>query len=166
MICVLTGPECCGKTTLAETLSKQLGWPVLPEIARGYLTQRAIDTAQGAYRYRPSDLIALVQAQGDLEDRTRTSDHCIADTDLLTLTIWWQEKYGPVPALFNEAWLRSSAAFLPSLPPGSALGNGSACAKTRRIESGFSDSMSSNCSGAAANMRFVMAPEAPGQKMP
>ena len=65
MIWVLTGPESCGKTTLAQTLSKQLRWPVLPEIARAYLTQRAIDTAQGAYRYRPSDLIALVQAQGD-----------------------------------------------------------------------------------------------------
>ena len=120
MIWVLTGPESCGKTTLAQTLSKQLGWPVLPELARGYLTQRAIDTAQEAYRYRPSDLIALVQAQKDLENRTRAGDHCIADTDLLTLTIWWQEKYGPVPALFNEAWLGQAPRFYllcrPDLP--------------------------------------------------
>ena len=120
MIWVLTGPESCGKTTLAQTLSKRLGWPVLPELARGYLTQRAIDTAQEAYRYRPSDLIALVQAQKDLENRTRAGDHCIADTDLLTLTIWWQEKYGPVPALFNEAWLGQAPRFYllcrPDLP--------------------------------------------------
>ena len=108
MIWVLTGPESSGKTTLAQALSAQLGWPVLPELARGYLTERAVDTAQASYRYRPSDLMALVKAQSHLEDRTRTGEHCILDTDLLTLTIWWQEKYGPVPALFNEAWLSQS----------------------------------------------------------
>ena len=161
MICVLTGPECCGKTTLAEALSKQLRWPVLPEIARAYLTQRAIDTAQGAYRYRPSDLIALVQAQGP-RDRTRTSDHRIADTDLLTPTIWWQEKYGPVPALFNEAWLSQAPRFYllcrPDLP-----WELDSLRENPQDRERLLDSMSSNCSGAAANMRFVMALEAPGK---
>lgn len=108
MIWVLTGPESSGKTTLAQALSEQLRWPVLPELARGYLAQRATDTAQGPYRYRPSDLIALVQAQQGQETQVHNTDHHILDTDLLTLTIWWQEKYGPVPALFNEAWLSQS----------------------------------------------------------
>lgn len=104
MIWVLTGPESSGKTTLAQALSERLRWPVLPELARGYLTQRAMDTAQEPYRYRPSDLIALVRAQQVLEAPVDETEHCILDTDLLTLTTWWQEKYGPVPALFNEAW--------------------------------------------------------------
>jgi nicotinamide riboside kinase len=104
MIWVLTGPESSGKTTLAQALSERLRWPVLPELARGYLTQRAMNTAQEPYRYRPSDLIALVRAQQVLEAPVDETEHCILDTDLLTLTTWWQEKYGPVPALFNEAW--------------------------------------------------------------
>ena len=104
MIWVLTGPESSGKTTLAQALSERLRWPVLPELARGYLTQRAMDTAQEPDRYRPSDLIALVRAQQVLEAPVDETEHCILDTDLLTLTTWWQEKYGPVPALFNEAW--------------------------------------------------------------
>jgi nicotinamide riboside kinase len=104
MIWVLTGPESSGKTTLAQALSERLRWPVLPELARGYLTQRAMDTGQEPYRYRPSDLIALVRAQQVLEAPVDETEHCILDTDLLTLTTWWQEKYGPVPALFNEAW--------------------------------------------------------------
>ena len=108
MIWVLTGPESSGKTTLAQALSERLRWPVLPELARGYLTQRAMDTAQEPYRYRPSDLIALVRAQQVLEAPVDEAEHCILDTDLLTLTTWWQEKYGPVPALFNEAWLSQS----------------------------------------------------------
>ena len=104
MIWVFTGPESSGKTTLAQALSERLRWPVLPELARGYLTQRAMNTAQEPYRYRPSDLIALVRAQQVLEAPVDETEHCILDTDLLTLTTWWQEKYGPVPALFNEAW--------------------------------------------------------------
>ena len=120
MILVLTGPESSGKTTLAQVLSEHLQWPVLPERARGYLAQRAIDTAQHPYRYRPSDVVALVQAQQNQEALVREADHHILDTDLLTLTIWWQEKYGPVPALFNQAWLSQSPRFYllcrPDLP--------------------------------------------------
>ena len=120
MILVLTGPESSGKTTLARVLSEHLQWPVLPELARDYLTQRAIDTEQHPYRYRPSDLVALVQSQQSQEAQVRKAGHCIFDTDLLTLTLWWQEKYGPVPALFNEAWLSQSPRFYllcrPDLP--------------------------------------------------
>ena len=92
MIWVFTGPESSGKTTLAQALSERLHWPVLTELARGYLTQRATDTAQEPYRYRPSDLIALVRAQQVLEAPVDETEDCILDTDLLTLTIWWQEK--------------------------------------------------------------------------
>ena len=120
MIWVLTGPESSGKTTLAQALSERLRWPVLPELAREYLTQRAMDTAQEPYRYRPSDLIALVRAQQVLEAPIDETEHCILDTDLLTLTIWWQEKYGPLPALFNEAWSSQLSRFYllcrPDLP--------------------------------------------------
>ena len=82
------------------------------------LDQRAIDTEQHPYRYRPSDLLPWYQQSQ--EAQVRKAGHCIADTDLLTLTIWWQEKYGPVPALFNEAWLSQAPRFYllcrPDLP--------------------------------------------------
>ncbi len=57
MIFVVTGPESSGKTTLSLELSKHLGWPQFPELARGYFSARQ---AAGVYRYQPSDLLNLL----------------------------------------------------------------------------------------------------------
>ena len=46
---VLTGPESCGKTELANQLSEQLSVPCVPEIARDYLLKRNTIICQAIY---------------------------------------------------------------------------------------------------------------------
>ena len=70
MIWVLTGPECSGKTSLAQQLHTYLGWPLEPELARGYLNERYAQS--GNYRYRPSDLLALAAMQERTEAQLGT----------------------------------------------------------------------------------------------
>lgn len=104
MIFVVTGPESSGKTTLCEALAKQLNWPKLPELAREFLQSRQEADDGNSLRYRPSDLLSLLAQQQEMEAGLAADEHCILDTDLLTLLIWWQEKYGPAPAPFQRAW--------------------------------------------------------------
>ncbi len=107
MIFVVTGPESSGKSTLAQALADHLNWPMFPELARRYLQARG-NKGDSDYRYRPSDLLTLVIQQQQLEAALPSDAHCILDTDLLTLLIWWQEKYGPTPAAFQEAWIKQA----------------------------------------------------------
>lgn len=94
MIIVLTGPESSGKTQLAEALSRQLNLPVVREHARSFLQPRASKP-----HYQPSDLIQLLELQTRSEEGAHS---LILDTDALTLIIWWREKYGPVPEIFQH----------------------------------------------------------------
>ena len=103
MIFVVTGPESSGKTTLSLELSKHLGWPQFPELAREYFSARQ---AAEVYRYQPSDLLNLLELQQQLEVSLPPDKPCILDTDALTLLIWWQEKYGPAPLSFQRAWAK------------------------------------------------------------
>ena len=102
MILVLTGPECSGKSSLAAQLHAHLDWPLLPELARAYLDDRYAQS--GIYRYRPSDLLNLASMQRQAEALKCNKDDAILDTDLLTLIVWWQEKFGPVPRQLSSQW--------------------------------------------------------------
>ncbi len=102
MILVLTGPECSGKSSLAAQLHAHLDWPLLPELARAYLDGRHAQS--GIYRYRPSDLLNLASMQRQAEALKCNKDDAILDTDLLTLIVWWQEKFGPVPRQLSSQW--------------------------------------------------------------
>ena len=102
MILVLTGPECSGKSSLAAQLHAHLNWPLLPELARAYLDGRHAQS--GIYRYRPSDLLNLASMQRQAEALKCNKDDAILDTDLLTLIVWWQEKFGPVPRQLSSQW--------------------------------------------------------------
>ena len=94
MIIVLTGPESSGKTQLAEALSRQLNLPVVREHARSFLQPGASYTHE-----QPSDLIQLLELQTRSEEGAHS---LILDTDVLSLIIWWREKYGPVPEIFQH----------------------------------------------------------------
>ena len=102
MIWVLSGPECSGKTSLAKGLHKHLGWPLVPELARCYLNERYAEF--GNHHYRPSDLLTLAAMQERIEAQLGSDTDAILDTDLLTLIVWWQDKYGPVPRPFAAKW--------------------------------------------------------------
>lgn len=93
---VITGPESCGKTTLAGGLCA--AWPgaCVQEIAREYLGALARP-------YRETDLLAIAKAQLNLEDDMASrpgQKHIVCDTDLITLRIWSDEKYGRC-----DAWI-------------------------------------------------------------
>jgi nicotinamide riboside kinase len=94
----ITGPESAGKTTLAEQLAKETGFPLSTEFARQYV-------ANLERPYALSDLIQI--AEGQLAEDHRAAngaDNLIADTELTTLKIWAEEKFSHCPLIIDLAW--------------------------------------------------------------
>lgn len=90
----VSGPESCGKSTLAEQLATRLGWGRVGEYARQALTD--------GYRYSGADVvrIGLVQHR-QIQEALRSGGSVLADTDLLTIRIWLEERFGTCPE-----WIR------------------------------------------------------------
>jgi nicotinamide riboside kinase len=92
---VVTGPECSGKTTLAEALAKRFDTLWVHEGARSYL-----DTMPPGQVYNEGTLLEIAKYQLQLEDlmtaATKPGDPQLlfCDTDLITIRIWGEEKYG------------------------------------------------------------------------
>ena len=98
----LTGPESTGKTTLATLLAEQLGARLVPEVARGYLNAR--EPADTHIAYAREDLLEIARQQMALETEAREQGGLVVcDTDVLVIAIWWQEKFGPLPASLQQA---------------------------------------------------------------
>ena len=93
---VLTGPECCGKTTLSESLAEHFQGKYLAEPARTILF--------GVQAYTPKDLLAILRAYIKRDDVNFSGTELFLDTDLQNLFLWWQEKYGPVPRKLSHAY--------------------------------------------------------------
>ncbi len=95
---VLTGPESSGKTTLARALAEAYRLPVVPEYARTYL--------EGRKDYSFEDLVAIARGQIDLEQKNldTNSQHLLCDTDLLTIIIWSEVKFGRVDPWIVQQW--------------------------------------------------------------
>jgi len=110
----LTGPESTGKTTLAEALAEHFGAVLVPEVAREYLAERD--------DYQADDVLAIAQLQMAAEAvaHDESSGLVVCDTDLLVIRVWWEEKYGDLPAeLANAYSARTDRAYLllePDLP--------------------------------------------------
>lgn len=90
---VVTGPECSGKSTLSEALAQHFDIPWVPEMARPYL--EALDRP-----YVESDLSSIAELQLRSENERgvdmegRAPKAIICDTDLITIRIWGEEKFG------------------------------------------------------------------------
>ena len=85
---IVTGPESSGKTTLCKALSKHYNLPFTKEFARDYLTNLGKN-------YLQEDLLEI--ATGQLENEQLTTNNqqiSLHDTDLITLKIWSDYKYG------------------------------------------------------------------------
>ena len=131
MILVLTGPECSGKSSLAAQLHAHLDWPLLPELARAYLDDRHAQS--GIYCYRPSDLLNLASMQMRAEALKCNKGNAILDTDLLTIIVWWQEKFDQFLGSYRlngNAKPRVAICCASQICPGSLTHS----VKTRRIE--------------------------------
>ena len=79
---IITGPESSGKTTLCENLAKHFKLSFSKEFARFYLEKNG-------YNYNQTDLLEI--AKGQLLSE---KNHQILDTDLITIKIWSEYKYG------------------------------------------------------------------------
>ena len=96
----ITGPECSGKSTLALFLATKLGVNWIPEHARSYL-----EKLNRTYNQEDLDLIARRQLMMIEAVEKSKSEYLIADTEMLVLKIWSQEKYGKVSGFIKSAYL-------------------------------------------------------------
>ena len=87
-IIVITGPESCGKTTLAGQLANRWKAPLVSEVARKYL--------EGKDSYEKSDLLEIAKLQYQMEQKKAESstEKLVCDTDLLVILIWSEVRYG------------------------------------------------------------------------
>ena len=86
---VFTGPESSGKTTLAKLIAEKRNGIFIPEYAREYLEKHG-------KKYIQSDLLEIAKGQYKLQQKAKEqTDRLLCfDTDLLTIKIWSEEKYG------------------------------------------------------------------------
>jgi nicotinamide riboside kinase len=99
---VLTGPESCGKTTLARQLATHFNVPLVEEYVRDFFEKK------GTPQYKEQDLAKIAKGQIKAEQKAlnlvnqQVKENKIAekdafficDTDVLTIKIWAEEKYG------------------------------------------------------------------------
>jgi len=91
----LTGPECTGKTTLAQHLARELGVPWVPEFAREHAeTCGHVLTAEDVEPIARGHIASEALASGDL---------VILDTDLLSTVVYARHYYGACPEWIEDA---------------------------------------------------------------
>ena len=97
----IVGPECSGKTTLTEELALQYHCAYTREYARTYLEQYGPS-------YDETDLLhiaggqLLVEAEAQRLVGERGGDLVLCDTDMITIRIWSEEKYGRCQKLIRQ----------------------------------------------------------------
>ena len=87
---ILIGPESTGKTTLSIYLAKLYNLDLIAEHSRTYLSNKS-----NSYSYEDLKKIAIQQNQ---IEKDNSSEKIIMDTDLLTIKIWSDFKYGSCDA--------------------------------------------------------------------
>lgn len=85
----LVGPECSGKTTLANALSEEWNEPFVEEYSREYL-------AELGRNYNQDDLLEIAKGQLEKEyEVAESANHfLICDTNTLVVKIWAEVRFG------------------------------------------------------------------------
>ena len=91
----VVGVESTGKTTLCQALATRYGCSWVPEYARDYLNHKARHFGAG-FAYTSENLSHIARTQWAREATAWKSARrlLICDTNLLTLKIWHEERYG------------------------------------------------------------------------
>lgn len=97
----IVGPESSGKTTLTEALAQHYGCAYTEEYARSYLEGNGPG-------YVAEDLIHIASGQLLLEGHAQrlteeqNGDLLLCDTDMLTIRIWSEEKFGRCHSVLQQ----------------------------------------------------------------
>lgn len=90
----ITGPESCGKTSLAEALANHCNVDFIPEFAREYLLKK-----NGKYSYEDLEIIA----EGQIKSiENFKGDFLISDTEMSVMYIWSKVVFGKVSSFIAE----------------------------------------------------------------
>lgn len=107
LVLVTTGPESCGKTTLARDLSAALEAPLVLEAARDYLTDLQARSPDQPYRQRDLLEIARLQLQREMAALAQSPAQLVCDTDLLVILVWSEVKYGGCEPALQQLFAQS-----------------------------------------------------------
>lgn len=105
---VVTGAESTGKTTLAMTLGESFGAPVVPEVLRMWVDRVGRLPLE-------KDLSEIASEFIRADERARATDQSLVvyDTDLATLSIYWDYYFGSSPTwLYEEMLVRRPRLYL------------------------------------------------------
>jgi NadR type nicotinamide-nucleotide adenylyltransferase len=84
---IITGPECSGKTSLTKSLATFFKASMVEEYAREYISK--LDR-----KYIKKDLLEIAKIQLKSEKKLKNKKIIFCDTDLLTIKIWSEFKFG------------------------------------------------------------------------
>ena len=102
----LIGPECTGKTTLAEELSRHFDAPWVPEFAREYAERVGRELTV-------DDVEPIGRGEMALLDAAPTEGLVILDTDLISTVVYARHYYGHCPEwIEREAQKRKADLYL------------------------------------------------------
>jgi NadR type nicotinamide-nucleotide adenylyltransferase len=95
----ITGPESCGKTSLAEDLANHYRTTCIPEFARAYLMK-----TNG--KYTQEDLDTIAKGQLESIENFNSGEILISDTEMLVMFIWSSFVFGNVSPYIQSALSR------------------------------------------------------------
>lgn len=98
----LTGPECTGKTALAERLATWLDTAWVPEASRLYVERKQAPLTAADVGPIAREHIALAGAAEE-RARERGAAQLVFDTDLLSTVVYARHYYGAAPRWVEEA---------------------------------------------------------------
>lgn len=90
----ITGPESCGKSTLATALAKHYNADHIEEYARQYITER-----DGVYERVDMDEMARTHYKNIILSQNSIQ---IIDTDFVVFKVWFEHKYKATSQQINE----------------------------------------------------------------
>jgi len=98
IVVVITGPESCGKSTLADQLSQEFGGQWVPEYARKF-----VESLNRTYEYEDVEHIARYQYNEFVKLCSKKNSLLFFDTYLIITKVWFTHVYSRYPLWLDRA---------------------------------------------------------------